>query len=106
MRSVVAQLSTFSFVFLCVAASGIETIFFPTIVALMLDLIGVRTEAPISNFVGWSLLISAAVGLVFPITALMSVRGDFDPVANDQNHGAALTDGAASFDWIAPHRRL
>jgi hypothetical protein len=46
--------------------------------AVAFDLIGVSTEAPLSNFVGWSILVSAAVGLVLPTTALMSARGEFD----------------------------
>ena len=79
MRTVVAQLSTVSFVLLCVAASATGIIFLPTVVAVAFDLIGLNTEAPLSNFVGWSLLVSAVLGLVFPATVLMNVRGDFDP---------------------------
>jgi hypothetical protein len=79
MRTVVAQLSTLSFVSLCVASSIIGIIAFPTVMAVAFDLIGVSTEAPLSNFVGWSMLVSAAVGLVLPATALMSARGEFDP---------------------------
>ena len=79
MRTVIAQLSTLSFVFLCVTSSVIGIIAFPTVMAVAFDLIGVSTEAPLSNFVGWSMLVSAAVGLVLPATALMSARGEFDP---------------------------
>jgi hypothetical protein len=78
MRSVVTQLSTLSFVILCVASSVIGIIFLPTVIAVTFDLIGLSTEGQLSNFVGWSLLISAAAGLVFPTTVLMSARGDFD----------------------------
>jgi hypothetical protein len=63
MRSVVAQLSTLSFVSLCVASSVIAIFFIPTVIALSFDLVGLSSEAPLSNFVGWSLLLSAAVGL-------------------------------------------
>ena len=79
MRTVVAQLSTVSFVLLCVASSAIGIIFLPTLIAVIFDLIGLNTEAPLSNFVGWSLLVSAILGLVFPATVLMNARGDFDP---------------------------
>ena len=79
MRTVVAQLSTFSFVFLCLASSVGGIIAFPTVMAVAFDLIGVSTEAPLSNFVGWSILVSAAVGLVLPTIALISARGEFDP---------------------------
>ena len=78
MRSVVARLSTLSFVFLCVTSSVIGIVFLPMVTAVTFDLIGLSTEGQLSNFVGWSLLISAAVGLVFPTTVLMSARGDFD----------------------------
>jgi hypothetical protein len=78
MRSVVGKLSTLSFVFLCVASSVIGIVFLPTMTAVTFDFVGLNTEAPLSNFVGWSLLISAVVGLVFPTTALMNARGDFD----------------------------
>jgi Sec-independent protein secretion pathway component TatC len=78
MRSVIAQLSTLSFVLVCVAASFAGIVLFPTVVAVTYDLIGLSTEAPLSNFVGWSMLISAAVGLVFPATVLMTARGEFD----------------------------
>ena len=77
MRSIVAQLSTLSFASLCVMSSVIGIIFLPTVTAVTFDLIGLSTEAPLSNFVGWSLLISATVGLVFPTTALMTARGGF-----------------------------
>jgi len=79
MRTVVAQLSTLSFVLLCVASSAIGIIFLPTLIAVTFDLVGLNTEAPLSNFVGWSLLVSAVLGLVFPATVLMNARGDFDP---------------------------
>jgi hypothetical protein len=79
MRSVVGQLSTLSFAFLCVASSVIGIIFLPTVTAVAFDFVGLITEAPLSNFVGWSLLISAVVGLVFPTTVLMNARGEFDP---------------------------
>jgi len=82
MRSIVAQLSTLSFASLCVMSSVIGIIFLPTVTAVTFDLIGLSTEAPLSNFVGWSLLISA-VGLVFPTTALMTARGDFDLPLSD-----------------------
>ena len=78
MRAVVTRCSTFSFVFFCVASSVIGIILLPTVMAITFDLIGISTEAPLSNFVGWAMLISAAVGLVFPPTVLMSARGDFD----------------------------
>ena len=78
MRSVVGQMSTLTFVSLCVASSAIGIIFLPTVMAVTFDFVGLNTEAPLSNFVGWSLLISAVVGLVFPTTALMNARGDFD----------------------------
>ena len=96
MRNVVAQLSALSFVVLCVAASAVGIFFFPTMVTILFDLIGLNTEAPLSNFVGWSLLISATVGLVFPTAALMSARGDFDSIPNDENSSAAFTDEGAS----------
>jgi hypothetical protein len=48
------------------------------VTAVTFDFVGLITEAPLSNFVGWSLLISAVVGLVFPTTVLMNARGDFD----------------------------
>ena len=79
MRTVVAQLSTVSFVLLCVASSAIGIIFLPTLIAVTFDLVGLNTEVPLSNFVGWSLLVSAVLGLVFPATVLMNARGDFDP---------------------------
>ena len=79
MRTVVAQLSTLSFVVLCVASSAIGVIFLPTLIAVTFDLVGLNTEVPLSNFVGWSLLVSAVLGLVFPATVLMNARGDFDP---------------------------
>ena len=78
MRRAVGQLSTLSFVILCMASSVIGIIILPTVIALIFDVIGLSTEAPLSNFVGWSLLISAAIGLLFPTTALMTARGDFD----------------------------
>jgi hypothetical protein len=78
MRSIVAQLSALWFVTLCVASSAIGIIAFPTVMAVAFDLIGVSTEAPLSDFVGWSMLVSAAVGLVLPTTMLMSSRGDFE----------------------------
>jgi hypothetical protein len=83
MRSVVAPLSLLSFVLLCVASSATGIIFLPAVIAIAFDLVGLNTEAPLSNFVGWSLLISAAIGLVFPTTMLMSARGDFDPLPSD-----------------------
>jgi hypothetical protein len=79
MRSVVGQLSAPSFMLVCVVSSVIGIIFLPTLTALVFDFIGLSTEAPLSNFVGWSLLISAVVGLVFPTTVLMNARGEFDP---------------------------
>jgi hypothetical protein len=78
MRTVVLQLSTFAFLFLCAASSVVGALLLPTFISLTFDLMGVSTEAPLSNFVGWSMLVSAAVGLVFPTTMLMSARGDFD----------------------------
>jgi hypothetical protein len=84
MRSVVAELSTLSFVFLCVASSAIGIICLPTAIAVTFDVLGLSTEAPLSNFVGWSLLIAAAIGLVLPTTALMNARGEFDPPKRDQ----------------------
>jgi hypothetical protein len=79
MRTVVAQLSTLSFVFLCVASSAIGIICFPTSIAVTFDALGLSTEAPLSNFVGSSLVIAAAVGFILPTTALMTARGEFDP---------------------------
>ena len=79
MRTVVAQLSTVSFVLLCVASSAIGIIFLPTLIAVTFDFVGLNTEGPLSNFVGWSFLVSAVLGLVFPATVLMNARGDFDP---------------------------
>ena len=79
MRSVVAQLSKPSFIFLCLASAVLGVIGLPTMIDVAFDLIGLNTEAPLSNFVGWSLVISAGVGLMFPILVLLSVRGDFDP---------------------------
>jgi len=79
MRSVVTQLSTLSFVFLCVASSTIGTIFIPILIAVAFDVVGLSTEAPLSNFVGWSLLAAATLGFVLPTTALMTTRGEFDP---------------------------
>ena len=78
MRTVVEQLSTMSFVFLCVASSLTGMVLFPIVTATMFDLVGVSTDAPFSNFVGWSIFISAAVGSVFAPVVLMSARGDFD----------------------------
>jgi uncharacterized membrane protein YcaP (DUF421 family) len=78
MRSRVAQLSTLSFVLVCALASFVGIVLFPTAVAITFDLIGLSTEAPLSNFVGWSILISAAAGFVFPTTVLMTARGEFD----------------------------
>ena len=78
MRTIVAQLSTASFVFLSVASSVIGMIIFPTVTTVTFDLIGISTDAPLPNFVGWTILISAAAGLVFPPAMLMSARGDFD----------------------------
>jgi hypothetical protein len=83
MRRIVAQLSTLSFVSLCVMSSIIGIIFLPTVTAVTFDLIGLSTEAPLSNFVGWSLVISATVGLVFPTTVQMTARDDFDLPASD-----------------------
>jgi hypothetical protein len=65
-------------------SSTIAIIAFPIIMAVAFDLIGVKTEAPLSNFVGWSMLLSAAVGLLLPTTALMSARGEFDPPKRDR----------------------
>jgi hypothetical protein len=78
MRAVVEQLSTPLFVSVCAASSFLGIILLPAVVAVVFDLIGVSTEAPLSNFVGWSILISAAIGVVFPTTVLMTARGDFD----------------------------
>ena len=49
MRSVVAQLSTLSFVFLCVASSAIGTIFIPILIAVTFDVVGLSTEAPLRS---------------------------------------------------------
>jgi hypothetical protein len=78
MRTVIAQLSTLSFVVLCVASSAIGIICFPTAIAVTFDALGLSTEAPLSNFVGWSLVVAAAVGFVLPTAALMSARDEFD----------------------------
>ena len=78
MRTVVEQLSTMSFVFLCVASSLTGMLVFPIVIAIVFDLVGISTDAPLSNFVGWSILISAVVGSVFAPVVLMSARGDFD----------------------------
>jgi hypothetical protein len=74
----ISQLSTFPFILVCVLSSVTGLLLLPTVTVLTFDFIGLRTEAPLSNFVGWSMLLSAAVGTVFPTTALMSARGDFD----------------------------
>ena len=78
MRTIVEQLSTMSFVFLCVASSLTGMLVFPIVIAIVFDLVGISTDAPLSNFVGWSILISAAFGSVFAPVVLMSARGDFD----------------------------
>jgi lysylphosphatidylglycerol synthetase-like protein (DUF2156 family) len=78
MRTVVSQLSTFSFLLVCVASSILGVFLLPTVTVATFDLMGLSTEAPLSNFVGWSILASAAVGFLFPTTVLMSARGEFD----------------------------
>jgi hypothetical protein len=70
----VAELSHFWFAFLCIVSSLLGIIVFPTLVVLGFDIIGINTEAPLSNVVGWLLVSAALVGLVFPLIVLMIAR--------------------------------
>jgi hypothetical protein len=95
----VAELSHFWFAFLCIASSLLGIIVFPTLVVLGFDIIGINTEAPLSNVVGWLLVSAALLGLVFPLIVLMIARAG---AMSETKGGELMTDTNLNSGKAAP----
>ena len=97
MSDFVAEMSTFWFSLLCIVSSLLGIMFLPALIVLVFDIIGVNTEIPLLNSVGWSLVSSALLGLISPIGMLMIARKLLIMTKNEadiaDSESACTTDG-------------